>query len=76
MRIMGIDYGDARVGVAVSDALGITAQGVATLPNKVYDKMMNRLAELIKEYQAAVVVVGLPKNMDGTQGERCDVTRS
>ena len=76
MRIMGIDYGDARVGVAVSDALGITAQGVATVPNRVYDKMMDRLVALIGEYDANTVVIGLPKNMDGTQGERCDVTRS
>ena len=76
MRIMGIDYGDARVGVAVSDALGITAQGVATVPNKVYHKMMERLVSLIDEYQTKTVVIGLPKNMDGTQGERCDVTRA
>ena len=76
MRTMGIDYGDARVGVAVSDALGITAQGVATVPNRVYDKMMDRLVSLIAEYDAKTVVIGLPKNMDGTQGERCDVTRS
>lgn len=76
MRIMGIDYGDARVGVAVSDALGITAQGVATVPNKVYAKMLERLVSLINEYKATTVVVGLPKNMDGTQGERCDVTKA
>ena len=73
---MGIDYGDARVGVAVSDALGITAQGVATVPNKVYAKMLERLVSLINEYKATTVVVGLPKNMDGTQGERCDVTKA
>ena len=76
MRIMGIDYGDARVGVAVSDALGITAQGVATVPNKVYNKMMERLKALIDEYNTQTVVIGLPKNMDGTQGERCDVTKN
>jgi len=76
MRIMGIDYGDARVGVAVSDALGITAQGVATVPNKVYSKMMERLKALIDEYNTQIVVIGLPKNMDGTQGERCDVTKN
>lgn len=76
MRTMGIDYGDARVGVAVSDPLGLTAQGVATVPNRVYDKMLNRLVELIGEYNAGTVVIGLPKNMDGSQGERCDVTRA
>ncbi len=76
MRIMGIDYGDARVGVAVSDALGITAQGVATVPNKVYSKMLERLAALVNEYNTPTVVIGLPKNMDGTEGERCDVTKA
>lgn len=76
MRIMGIDYGDARVGVAVSDALGITAQGVATLPNRVYSKMMDKLCDLVYEYKVETVVIGLPKNMDGSQGERCDITRN
>ena len=76
MRIIGIDYGDARVGVAVSDALGITAQGIATVPNKVYHKMMERITALISEYKAQKVVIGLPKNMDGSEGERCDVTKS
>ena len=75
-KMMGIDYGEARTGIAVSDALGITAQGVATVPNRVYDKMMDRLVSLIGEYGAKTIVIGLPKNMDGTQGERCDVTRS
>lgn len=76
MRIMGIDYGDARVGVAVSDPLGYTAQGVATLPNRVYDKMMQRLLGLIDEYGCDRIVIGLPKNMDGTDGERCEVSRN
>ena len=76
MRIIGIDYGDARVGIAVSDALGYTAQGVKTLPNKVYEKMMSALLEVLDEYGANKIVVGLPKNMDGSRGERCDVTEA
>lgn len=76
MRIMGIDYGDSRVGIAVSDALGYTAQGVGTLPNKVYDKMMANLIELIDKYNAKKIVLGLPKNMDGSRGERCDITEN
>lgn len=76
MRIMGIDYGDSRVGIAVSDALGYTAQGVKTLPNKVYDKMMTSLLALIEEYGISKIVLGLPKNMDGSRGERCDVTEA
>lgn len=75
MRIMGIDYGDSRVGIAVSDALGLTAQGVTTLPNKVYDKMMESLLLLIDQYQCDKIVIGMPKNMNGTMGERCEVTK-
>lgn len=74
MRIMGIDYGDSRVGIAVSDALGYTAQGVKTLPNKVYEKMMEALLFLIDQYASTKIVIGMPKNMDGTKGERCAVT--
>lgn len=73
-RIIGIDYGDARVGVAVTDPLGFTAQGISTLPNKVYEKMLEKLLEIIKQYDAKKIVIGYPKNMDGTRGERCDVT--
>jgi putative Holliday junction resolvase len=75
MRIMGIDYGDSRVGIAVSDALGLTAQGVTTLPNKVYDKMMESLLSIIDQYQCDKIVIGMPKNMNGTMGERCEVTK-
>lgn len=76
MRIMGIDYGDSRVGVAVTDLLGYTAQGVKTLPNKVYDKMMTNLLSMIDEYAVDKIVIGLPKNMDGSKGERCDITEA
>ena len=75
MRIIGIDYGDARVGVAVSDPLGITAQGLETVPNKVYAKMFQRVCEIIKEYNADKIVIGLPKNMNGTLGERGEISK-
>ena len=75
MRIMGIDYGDARVGVAISDPIGFTAQGVKTLNNKVFDKMMISLKEIIDEYTPETIVVGLPKNMDGTIGFRGEITK-
>lgn len=75
MRIMGIDYGDSRVGVAVSDPLGYTAQGVATLPNKYYPKMLEKLLEIIKLYNAEKIVIGLPKNMNGSMGDRCEITQ-
>lgn len=74
MRILGIDYGDARVGVAVSDLLGITAQGVGTVKNKGSKRLISELEEIIKEYAPETIVIGLPKNMDGTEGFRVDAT--
>lgn len=69
-RIMGIDYGDARVGIAVSDLLGITAQGVETIKNTGKKALFSRLGELIEQYKPSVIVIGLPKNMNGTLGDR------
>ena len=69
-RIMAIDYGDARVGIAVSDLLGITAQGVETIKNTGKKALFARLTQLIKEYDPKTVVIGLPKNMNATLGER------
>lgn len=69
-RIMAIDYGDARVGIAVSDLLGITAQGVETIQNTGKKALFSRLSELIAEYKPTTIVIGLPKNMNGTLGER------
>lgn len=66
-RILGIDYGDVRVGVAVSDLLGITAQGLDTLViNGDDSKLILELSNLIKEYDVKDVVIGYPKNMNGT----------
>ncbi|MBQ6999211.1 MAG: Holliday junction resolvase RuvX [Clostridia bacterium] len=75
MRIIGIDYGDARVGIAVSDPLGFTAQGIETVPNKVYAKMLERVVEIIKSYSADKIVIGLPKNMNGTLGPRGEISQ-
>ena len=75
MRIMGIDYGDSRVGIALSDPLGITAQGLVTLPNKVYDKMLKSLLELIKEHKVEKIVLGMPKNLNGSCGDRVEITQ-
>ena len=74
MRILGIDYGDARVGIAVSDPLMLTAQGIKTLPNKVFDKMLESLDEIYNEYKPEKIVLGFPKNMDGSVGFRGDIT--
>lgn len=74
MRILGIDYGDARVGVAVSDELGFTAQGVGTVKNKGMKNLIAELSSIIEQYKPQKIVVGLPKNMDGTVGFRGEAT--
>ena len=65
MRILGIDYGDARVGIAVSDLLGFMAQGVRTIKNRGTEKLLTELKEILDEYKPEKIVIGLPKNMDG-----------
>lgn len=75
MRIIGLDYGDSRIGVAVSDALGLTAQPVGTLSEKTWSKQLDKLAEIVKEYGAEAFVIGMPRNMNGTLGERGEITR-
>lgn len=75
MRILSIDYGDSRVGIAISDPLGITAQGLETIARNGSDKIvLNRLEELIKEYEVTTIVIGIPVNMNGTKSERVEVT--
>ena len=75
MRKLGIDYGDSRVGVAITDALGITVQGLETIHHKGNDKIvLKRLEELLNEYEVDTIVVGLPLNMNGTKTERVEVT--
>ena len=75
MRKLGIDYGDSRVGVAITDSLGITAQGLETITHNGNDKIvLKRLDELFKEYEVDTIVVGMPYNMDGTKTFRAEVT--
>ena len=74
MRILGIDYGDSRVGVAVNDLLGITAQGVGTIKNKSRKVLLEELDKIIKQYNPEKIVLGLPKNMDGKEGFRSEAT--
>ncbi len=77
MRILGLDYGSKTVGVAVSDPLGITAQGVETIVRKEETKLRRtcaRIEELIAGYQITAVVLGYPKNMNSTAGERARKT--
>ncbi len=73
-RILGIDYGDKRVGVAVSDLLGFGAHGVGTFDNSGLTKLCLELEKVIKEYDPEKIVVGMPKNMDGSLGFRAEAT--
>ena len=75
MRILGLDYGSKTVGVAVSDPLGFTAQGAEIIRRKSENKMRQTLArieELIAQYQVEEIVLGLPKNMNNTLGDRAE----
>ena len=75
MRILGIDYGDIRVGTAISDELGITAQGLETIKHNGNDKaVLARLDEIMNVYEISTIVVGLPVNMNGTRTERVEKT--
>lgn len=76
MRILGIDYGDTRVGTAITDELGITAQGLETITHNKNDKIiLARLDNIIEQYKISTIVVGMPFNMDGTENERVEITR-
>lgn len=73
MRIMGLDYGSKTVGVAISDPLGITAQGIETIFRKDENKLRRtcaRIEELISEYEVGQIVLGLPKHMNNDIGDR------
>ena len=75
MRKLGIDYGEARVGVAITDPLNITAQGLETIQRNNSDKVvLRRLDEIFKEYEVDTIVVGMPLNMNGTISERAKIT--
>ena len=77
MRIMGLDFGSKTVGVAISDSLLITAQGIETIERKEENKLRRTLArieELIVEYEVEEIVLGLPKNMNDTMGERAGLS--
>lgn len=75
MRVMGLDYGTKTVGVAISDALGLTAQGIETIQRKEENKLRRTLArieELVSEYEVEKIVLGFPKHMNNDIGERAE----
>ena len=75
MRILGIDYGEARVGIAITDQLNITVQGLETIQRNGSDKViLRRLDEIFEKYEVDTIVVGMPLNMSGTMSERAKIT--
>lgn len=76
MKIIGLDYGEARIGVAVSDIFETIASPLDTVSEKDYEKQLQRVLEVIRREGAEKIVVGLPMRMDGSMGHRAEVTRA
>lgn len=76
MRILGLDVGQRRIGVAVSDELGLTAQGAAVIENTGEDDVMAAIADLVEQYGAGLIVLGLPKRTDGSLGPEAENIRA
>ncbi len=77
MRKLGIDYGDSRVGLAITDPLNVTAHGLETIHHKGNDKVvLKRIDEILEQYEIDTFVVGMPINMNGTLGERVEITKN
>ena len=70
MRWLGLDYGDKTIGVAVSDEMGWTAQGLEVIRRTTIERDLTRIREIVQQYQVTLIVVGLPKNMNATIGSR------
>ncbi|EPY06139.1 Holliday junction resolvase [Paenibacillus sp. E194] len=76
MKILGLDYGDRRIGVAISDAFGWTAQGLEVIERRKPENDLKRLGDIVKEHGVEAFVLGLPKNMNGTVGPRGELSMS
>lgn len=76
MRILAVDYGDARTGIAISDFTGLLAGVVAVIRSRKMDEVVNAIVQAAEEYRVEELVVGLPKNMDGTEGPRAEQCRA
>ena len=75
MRCLSLDIGDKTIGIAVSDPFGLTAQGVKTIRRTSNKNDIAEIGALISQYEVETLVIGLPKNMNGTEGERCELVR-
>ncbi len=75
MRVMGIDYGDARTGIAVSDLLCSIVGATTVIHSRNMEKTLTEICKIVRESNVGEIVVGLPKNMDGTEGVRAELCR-
>lgn len=72
MIILGLDYGEKRIGVAICDELGMVARGIATIARKYWKRDIEQIAGLVREYDVEKIVVGYPVKLDGTEGIQCE----
>ena len=72
MRLLGLDYGDRRIGVAICDELGMTARGIATVVRKNRDADLAAIAEFVERFGVEKIVIGYPLRLDGSEGIQCD----
>lgn len=75
MKILAVDYGDSRTGLAMCDRTEFLASPLGIIEEKSYAKVIEKIVHASKEYEAGMIVIGLPKNMDGTEGARAEKTR-
>lgn len=76
MRYAALDVGDKTIGVAASDLLGLTAQGIKTIRRTSNKADLQEIGKIISEFEVETFIIGLPKNMNGTEGERCEIVRN
>lgn len=76
MRIMGLDVGDKRIGIALSDSLGITAQGHSVLERKIKQGDFKAIDDLCQQFEVDTIVIGMPLNMNGTKGPRAEIVQN
>ena len=76
MKILSVDYGDVRTGIAISDVRGMLASPLCVIEQSYQPKLVDRIVQIVEENKIKKIVIGLPRNMDGSYGYRCDECRS
>ena len=76
MKILSVDYGDVRTGIAISDVRGMLASPLCVIEQSYQPKLVDKIVQIVEENKIEKIVIGLPRNMDGSYGYRCDECRS